>query len=147
MNMVNLKASLSLFLFPFHIEGCRDGSCSNFSIVCVSSVNRNPKDAAKHTPPHLIRSWSVKQRMCLMPFFVAVTFWLGVFMFGFCCCLFVFQNGPTWNDTFEVLKRNLKLAALFFPNYGVFKCILLSRSILLYVFVLLCENIDFCSVL
>lgn len=36
--------------FPSYTKGCRDGSCSNYSFVCVSSVNGNPKDAAKHSP-------------------------------------------------------------------------------------------------
>lgn len=59
----------------------------------MSSVNRNPKDAAKHTPTHLISYWSVKQRMCVMPFFVAVAFWLvGGFVFGWRgFCLFFFK--------------------------------------------------------
>lgn len=82
-----------------------------------------------------------------MPFLVAVGFWLsggvgGVFgWLGFSCCgdfllclvfwfFLGFLSGPTWNETLEVLKRNLKLAVLFFPNCGAIKLIL-SRSSLL----------------
>lgn len=71
-------------MFPSCSEGCGDGSCSNFSFVRVTSVNRNPEDAAKHMPPQPMRCGSVTQRMCGMPFCGFVGFWL---VGGFCVWL------------------------------------------------------------
>lgn len=67
--------------FPSYAKGCRDGSLSNYSFVCVSSVNGNPKDAARHSP-HPAGYWSQKQRGGVVPFLSC--FWVLV---GWKLCL------------------------------------------------------------
>lgn len=62
--------------FPSYPKGCRDGSCSNYSFVCASSMNGNSKDAAECSP-HPVGYLSQKPGECGVYLFMLLLVLVG----------------------------------------------------------------------